>query len=295
MSERAWIRGAQRGSVADLERLFREHWPRAYRAALLVTGDAAAAEDIAQEAFLAAVRHLDRFDRRDRSLPGSIASSSTARSTGHAPAGSRRGRARHLRLRPAAPEPDGTCSAGSATSRPSTAPSSFSATCSSTRPGRSRSSSTCRAARSTRACGAAWTDEGAGGVNRPEERGLGDRPARLEERTPGQRNPGRASTRPAPRGACGTAAMVVGGGGPLAARARRCSSASAEAVGVEHAAPVLFSLPASGRLLVVSSGRGGVWVVDGDGQTAIRHLPGRRLVAARPLSGRVTNERSWPR
>ena len=30
----------------------------------LVTGDAAAAEDIAQEAFLAAVRNLDRFDRR---------------------------------------------------------------------------------------------------------------------------------------------------------------------------------------------------------------------------------------
>jgi RNA polymerase sigma-70 factor (ECF subfamily) len=64
VSERAWIRGAQRGSVDDLERLFREHWPRAYRAALLVTGDAAAAEDIAQEAFLAAVRNLDRFDRR---------------------------------------------------------------------------------------------------------------------------------------------------------------------------------------------------------------------------------------
>jgi RNA polymerase sigma-70 factor, ECF subfamily len=64
VSERAWIRGAQRGSVADLERLFREHWPRAYRAALLVTGDAAAAEDIAQEAFLAAIRNLDRFDRR---------------------------------------------------------------------------------------------------------------------------------------------------------------------------------------------------------------------------------------
>ncbi|HKC78435.1 MAG TPA: RNA polymerase sigma factor [Gaiellaceae bacterium] len=64
MSERAWIRGAQRGSVADLERLFREHWPRAFRAARLVTGDAAAAEDIAQEAFLAAVRNLDRFDRR---------------------------------------------------------------------------------------------------------------------------------------------------------------------------------------------------------------------------------------
>ena len=35
-----------------------------FRAAQLVTGDAAAAEDIAQEAFLAAVRNLDRFDRR---------------------------------------------------------------------------------------------------------------------------------------------------------------------------------------------------------------------------------------
>jgi RNA polymerase sigma-70 factor (ECF subfamily) len=64
VAERAWIRGAQRGSVADLEKLFREHWPRALRAARLVTGDAAAAEDIAQEAFLAAVRNLDRFDRR---------------------------------------------------------------------------------------------------------------------------------------------------------------------------------------------------------------------------------------
>jgi RNA polymerase sigma-70 factor (ECF subfamily) len=64
VGERAWIRGAQRGSVADLERLFREHWPRAFRAARLVTGDAAAAEDIAQEAFLAAVRNLDRFDQR---------------------------------------------------------------------------------------------------------------------------------------------------------------------------------------------------------------------------------------
>src|SRR3954453_11347331 len=64
VSERAWIRRAQQGSAADLEHLFREHWPRAYRAARLVTGDAAAAEDIAQEAFLAAVRNLDRFDRR---------------------------------------------------------------------------------------------------------------------------------------------------------------------------------------------------------------------------------------
>ncbi len=62
--ERARVRGAQRGSVSDLEALFRMHWPRAYRAAYLVTHDAAAAEDIAQESFLAAIRALDRFDRR---------------------------------------------------------------------------------------------------------------------------------------------------------------------------------------------------------------------------------------
>jgi RNA polymerase sigma-70 factor (ECF subfamily) len=62
--ERAWVRGAQAGSVSDLEALFRAHWPRAHRAAYLVTHDAQAAEDIAQEGFLAAVRNLDRFDRR---------------------------------------------------------------------------------------------------------------------------------------------------------------------------------------------------------------------------------------
>jgi RNA polymerase sigma-70 factor, ECF subfamily len=62
--ERTWVRGAQAGSVSDLEALFRYHWPRAYRAAYLVVHDAAAAEDIAQEAFISALRALDRFDRR---------------------------------------------------------------------------------------------------------------------------------------------------------------------------------------------------------------------------------------
>jgi RNA polymerase sigma-70 factor, ECF subfamily len=62
--ERAWVRGAQRGSASDLEALFRAHWPRAHRAAYLVVHDSALAEDIAQEAFLAAIRNLDRFDRR---------------------------------------------------------------------------------------------------------------------------------------------------------------------------------------------------------------------------------------
>ncbi|MGZ5338913.1 MAG: sigma factor, partial [Thermoleophilaceae bacterium] len=37
---------------------------RAHRAAFLIVHDAAAAEDIAQEAFLAAVRARHRFDRR---------------------------------------------------------------------------------------------------------------------------------------------------------------------------------------------------------------------------------------
>ena len=61
--ERAWVRGAQAGSIQDLEALFRAHWPRAFRAAYLVVQDRAAAEDIAQEGFLAAVRALDSFDR----------------------------------------------------------------------------------------------------------------------------------------------------------------------------------------------------------------------------------------
>jgi RNA polymerase sigma-70 factor, ECF subfamily len=58
--ERAWVRRAQAGSASDFEALFRAHWGPAY----LVVRDAAAAEDIAQEGFLAAIRALDRFDRR---------------------------------------------------------------------------------------------------------------------------------------------------------------------------------------------------------------------------------------
>jgi RNA polymerase sigma-70 factor (ECF subfamily) len=61
--DRRLVRAAQRGDVDALERLFRANWGMAHRAAYLVVHDAAAAEDIAQEAFLAAVRALDRFDR----------------------------------------------------------------------------------------------------------------------------------------------------------------------------------------------------------------------------------------
>lgn len=63
-SERKLIREAQRGSGEALAALYSRHWPHAQRAAYLVVHDAAAAEDIAQEAFLAAIDGLDRFDRR---------------------------------------------------------------------------------------------------------------------------------------------------------------------------------------------------------------------------------------
>jgi RNA polymerase sigma-70 factor (ECF subfamily) len=58
------VRGARAGSLSNFEALFREHWPRAHRTAYLIVHDAAVAEDIAQEAFLSAIRALDRFDRR---------------------------------------------------------------------------------------------------------------------------------------------------------------------------------------------------------------------------------------
>lgn len=62
--ERRLVREAQRGSGEALAELYAAHWRRAHRAAFLVVHDAAAAEDVAQDAFLAAVDALDRFDRR---------------------------------------------------------------------------------------------------------------------------------------------------------------------------------------------------------------------------------------
>ena len=58
------MRAAQKGSEDAIAELFTRHWSQAYRAAFLVTGDRAAAEDIAQEAFLAALRALPSFDAR---------------------------------------------------------------------------------------------------------------------------------------------------------------------------------------------------------------------------------------
>ncbi len=63
-SDSALVKAALGGSEEALEALFRRHWRGAHRAAFLVVHDAQAAEDIAQESFLAAIRALDRFDRR---------------------------------------------------------------------------------------------------------------------------------------------------------------------------------------------------------------------------------------
>jgi RNA polymerase sigma-70 factor, ECF subfamily len=63
-SEPELVRAARRGDAQAVDELFRRHWPAAYRAAYLVVGDRAAAEDIAQEAFVKALAALDRFDRR---------------------------------------------------------------------------------------------------------------------------------------------------------------------------------------------------------------------------------------
>jgi len=62
--ERRLVREAQRGSQTALTELYACHWRRAHRAAYLIVHDAAAAEDVAQDAFLAAIDALDRFDRR---------------------------------------------------------------------------------------------------------------------------------------------------------------------------------------------------------------------------------------
>ena len=112
----ALVRAAQRGSSEAMEELFRRHWPRAHRAAWLVVHDAAAAEDVAQEAFLAAVRSLDRFDRR-RPFGPWLHRIVVNRAIDHARARAARrevaadASARWARLLPAATRPPMTCCA----------------------------------------------------------------------------------------------------------------------------------------------------------------------------------------
>ena len=141
-SDAALVRAAQRGSTDAVEELFARHWPAAHRAAWLVVHDAAAAEDVAQEAFLAAIRALDRFDRR-RPLGPWLHRIVVNRAIDWS-------RARALRPEigaERAPEPAApvvaadrptSSSRRSPTSGPSSAPSSCCATCSATRRARSR-------------------------------------------------------------------------------------------------------------------------------------------------------------
>jgi RNA polymerase sigma-70 factor (ECF subfamily) len=63
--EAALIERAQRGDMRAFERLYRDHVGRVYGLCLRLTrGDAAAAEDCVQEAFINAWRALARFETR---------------------------------------------------------------------------------------------------------------------------------------------------------------------------------------------------------------------------------------
>ncbi len=62
LSESAWVQRARRGDEAAWEALVRHHQDGVFRFAYLHLGDAAEAEDVAQETFLRAFRALERFD-----------------------------------------------------------------------------------------------------------------------------------------------------------------------------------------------------------------------------------------
>ena len=130
------MRGAQRGSAEDFEALFALHWPRAYRTAWLVVHDAAAAEDIAQEAFIAALRRArqlrppppvrpvaepDRRQPRDRlgarpAAAGGAGRVGRAGAAGGRRAGRRRSSPRCARCRSTSAR-SSSCATGSATRR----------------------------------------------------------------------------------------------------------------------------------------------------------------------------------
>ena len=64
LDEKRLISQARRGDEDAVERLVRAHWDDAHRVAWMMLGDERAAEDVAQEAMLAALRALPAFDRR---------------------------------------------------------------------------------------------------------------------------------------------------------------------------------------------------------------------------------------
>jgi RNA polymerase sigma-70 factor (ECF subfamily) len=58
------VRRARRGSRDAAGVLFERHWPGAWRAARVITGSRAMADDVAQDAFERAFAALGRFDER---------------------------------------------------------------------------------------------------------------------------------------------------------------------------------------------------------------------------------------
>ncbi|MFO0881466.1 MAG: sigma-70 family RNA polymerase sigma factor [Gemmataceae bacterium] len=59
--ETAWLLAAQAGDRAAFARLVEVYWPRLFRWLVHLTRDRHLAEDLAQETFLKALAHLDRF------------------------------------------------------------------------------------------------------------------------------------------------------------------------------------------------------------------------------------------
>jgi RNA polymerase sigma factor (sigma-70 family) len=62
--ERVLIAAVRRGSREAVAALFAAHWRGLWRAAFVILADDNAAEDVAQEAFLAALAGLERYDER---------------------------------------------------------------------------------------------------------------------------------------------------------------------------------------------------------------------------------------
>ena len=63
------IRQAQRGSATAADALVKAHWREIHRAAYLILGDSHEAEDVAQEAFVAAIEGLTGFRQGRRFGP----------------------------------------------------------------------------------------------------------------------------------------------------------------------------------------------------------------------------------
>jgi WD40-like Beta Propeller Repeat len=95
----------------------------------------------------------------------------------------------------------------------------------------------------------------------PEDRAWEVVKRAYDERVPA--GPHRARTRLVLAGAAAAAAAVVVAA--LSPPGRAVFHSVREAVGIEHAEPALFSLPTSGRLLVVSADAGGTWLVKANG------------------------------